>query len=72
MQRYIQSYFNQQNEIKNNPKYDDDFKEYLLRGSYRVTDNIELLNQAFIVANENKLQKELPMNSEVKKQTKKL
>jgi hypothetical protein len=72
MQRYIQSYFEQQNEIKNNPNYDDDFKEYLLRSSLRVTDNIELLNQAFIVANENKLQKELPINLESKKTKKKI
>jgi hypothetical protein len=72
MQRYFKSYFDEQEEIKNDPKYKDEFKEYLLNKSRMFTDNIELLDQAFIVANENKLQKELPVNPEPKTAKKKI
>jgi hypothetical protein len=72
MNRYTQSYFEEENRIKNDSTYDDEYKDYLLRNSRNFTDNIELLNQAFIVANENKLQKELPINTDTKKQKKKI
>lgn len=72
MQKYTQSYLDEQEKIKNDPTYKDDYKDYLLNKSRKFTDNIELLNPAFIVANENKLQKELSVNAEPKKAKKKI
>lgn len=72
MQKYIQSYFDEQERIENDFSYDNDFKTMLLRDSRKFTDNVALLNQAFIVCNHDKLEKELPVNVESKITKKKI
>jgi hypothetical protein len=72
MTRYTQSHLEEQDRIKNDTSYDNDYKNYLLDKSRMVTDNFNFLSEAFIIVNESKLRNELPINPEPKTTKKKI